>query len=106
MAAAAAEAAATDGGAAEGSKKKRRVGGAAGAGAANGANGHTAVVGGGLTVSEASSELVGHLHCVSAVAWPSEEVLYSGGWDHSVSTPCAVPMIVNPRNLVVVVAVT
>ncbi|GLC50526.1 hypothetical protein PLESTB_000389500 [Pleodorina starrii] len=83
VAAAAAEAEAADGGAAaEGSKKKRRVG-------ANGANGHGAAAaavggGGGVTVSEATSELTGHLHCVSAVTWPTEESLYSGGWDHSV----------------------
>ncbi|GIL44920.1 hypothetical protein Vafri_2370 [Volvox africanus] len=84
VAAAAAEIAGSNAGAdgADGSKKKRRVG------SANGANGHGpgSVAGGsgGLMVTEASSELVGHLHCVSAVNWPAEDSLYSGGWDHSV----------------------
>lgn len=33
---------------------------------------------------EAVGKLEGHLHCVSSVTWPTEEVLFSGGWDHSV----------------------
>nr|AIF73520.1 WD40 protein [Volvox ferrisii] len=84
----AADADAATGTGTEGSKKKRRT--AAGKeanGAANGAaNGGGASGGGGdvITVTEASAELTGHLHCVAAVSWPEEETLVSGGWDHSV----------------------
>ncbi|EFJ47549.1 hypothetical protein VOLCADRAFT_105104 [Volvox carteri f. nagariensis] len=83
-AAAAAEAGAAD--AADGSKKKRRVNAAANGHAGNVLTAAAAAAGGsgGLTVTEASTELLGHLHCVSAVSWPLEESLYSGGWDHSV----------------------
>lgn len=82
-------AAATGDASSGGSKKKRRVADTAGAAnGACGANGHgvSAVVGGsgGLTVTEPSAELSGHLHCVTAVCWPAEKSLYSGGWDHSV----------------------
>lgn len=31
-----------------------------------------------------SAALPGHVQCVSALTWPSQHVLYSGGWDHSV----------------------
>nr|ARO50093.1 WD40 protein [Yamagishiella unicocca] len=71
-----AEAAEGGTGAAEGSKKKRRVGANGTAGSGSGS--------GGLSVSEPSTELTGHLHCISAVSWPAEDVLISGGWDHSV----------------------
>jgi ribosome biogenesis protein YTM1 len=33
---------------------------------------------------EPTASLPGHVHCVSAVAWPQPETVYSGGWDHSV----------------------
>ncbi|KAJ3697964.1 hypothetical protein LUZ61_001669 [Rhynchospora tenuis] len=32
----------------------------------------------------ATSTLIGHTQCVSAVAWPDPDVLYSASWDHSV----------------------
>ncbi|KAG2450685.1 hypothetical protein HYH02_004524 [Chlamydomonas schloesseri] len=62
-------------GTAEASKKKRKTGAA---------NGSTPAGAGGLTVAEPSADLRGHLHCVSSVAWPAENSLFSGGWDHSV----------------------
>ncbi|KXZ50992.1 hypothetical protein GPECTOR_14g233 [Gonium pectorale] len=79
--AAGAEAAAGGAAAVEGSKKKRKTGAAAAAAAANGSG---AGSGGALTVTEASVELRGHLHCVSGCSWAAEESLFSAGWDHSV----------------------
>ena len=58
------------------SLKKRKVGGKAEAG-----SGAASIA----SVSESpTSRLEGHLHCVSSAAWPADDVLYSGGWDHSV----------------------
>ncbi len=54
--------------------KKRRVGDA---------QATDAVPEGGLA-AEATGRLEGHLHCVASVAWPEEDTLFSGGWDHSV----------------------
>ena len=31
--------------------------------------------------------LRGHSQCVSGVAWPDQDSIYSGSWDHSVSQP-------------------
>jgi ribosome biogenesis protein YTM1 len=33
---------------------------------------------------QAVRSLEGHMHCVAAVTWPEEGVVFSGGWDHSV----------------------
>ncbi len=63
-------------GTAEASKKKRKTGAA---------NGSAPTGAGGLAITEPSADLRGHLHCVSSVAWPAENSLFSGGWDHSVS---------------------
>lgn len=30
-------------------------------------------------------QLQGHSQCVSGVAWPDQDSIYSGSWDHSVS---------------------
>ncbi|PNH01193.1 Ribosome biogenesis protein WDR12 [Tetrabaena socialis] len=66
------------------SKKKRKVAAATtndhAAPAANGNDGGGSC----LSISECSTELNGHLHCVSAVCWAAEEALFSSGWDHSV----------------------
>lgn len=37
-------------------------------------------------------QLHGHSQCVSGVAWPDQETIYSGSWDHSVS-PCALHVV-------------
>lgn len=65
------------------SKKKRRVDAAAAAddAAAGGANNAAAAGAHGLEVARS---LTGHLHCVAAVAWPAQGVVFTGGWDHSV----------------------
>lgn len=31
------------------------------------------------------AQLQGHSQCVSGVAWPHQDTIYSGSWDHSVS---------------------
>ncbi len=33
----------------------------------------------------AKAQLQGHSQCVSGVAWPDQDTIYSGSWDHSVS---------------------
>lgn len=33
---------------------------------------------------EATTELVGHTQCVSAVVWPESKTIYSASWDHSI----------------------
>ena len=33
---------------------------------------------------EPLSRLEGHTHCVSSATWPSGDVIFTGGWDHSV----------------------
>ncbi len=68
-------------GTADGAKKKRKTKGAGEDGGAG-----AAASGSGVTVSEASVVMAGHLNCVAAVSWPAEDTLYSGGWDHSVSS--------------------
>ena len=68
--AAAAEAAATA--TAKQSRKKRKTGGQEAAAVAE------------PVQLEAVRTLEGHMHCVAAVAWPEEGVVFSGGWDHSV----------------------
>jgi ribosome biogenesis protein YTM1 len=62
-------------------KKKKKDGGADG-GAAAAADGSSGFAGG--VAEEAVGALAGHLHCVSSLAWPAEDTLFSGGWDHSV----------------------
>jgi len=48
----------------------------------------------------AKAQLQGHSQCVSGVAWPDQDTIYSGSWDHSVSVshsiqrgilPCRLP---------------
>jgi len=48
----------------------------------------------------AKAQLQGHSQCVSGVAWPDQDTIYSGSWDHSVSfshfiwrglLPCRLP---------------
>lgn len=73
--AAPAESAAAD---AAGGKKKRKVG-------AEDASSKAVSSPGPVAVTQPLSQLVGHIHCVSAVAWPVDRVIYTGGWDHSVS---------------------
>lgn len=34
----------------------------------------------------AKAQLQGHSQCVSGVAWPDQDTIYSGSWDHSVSS--------------------
>jgi hypothetical protein len=63
------------------SKKKRRVDAAADDAAAGSANNAAAAGAYGLEVART---LQGHLHCVAAVAWPAQGVVFTGGWDHSV----------------------
>lgn len=70
-----ASAAAGEAGEDAGNRKKRRVGTANGTAAAAAAAP--------LTLAPASA-LAGHVHCVSALAWPDAGTLFSGGWDHSV----------------------
>lgn len=60
--------------AAAGNRKKRKTGSTA--------NG-TATAAAPLEL-EPAAVLPGHVHCVSAVAWPESGTVYSGGWDHSV----------------------
>lgn len=69
--------------------KKRKVAKGGAGGAANGADESMPSPSGGLTISEASGALNGHLHCVAGVTWPSSNTVYSGGWDHSVSCKCS-----------------
>ncbi len=33
----------------------------------------------------AKAQLEGHSQCVSGVAWPDQDTIYTGSWDHSVS---------------------
>lgn len=63
--------------AAAANRKKRRVA------AANGSS-DTAAVAAAPSTLEPTASLPGHVHCVAAVAWPQADVVYSGGWDHSV----------------------
>jgi ribosome biogenesis protein YTM1 len=70
--AAAAAAEGDDDTAAPAGRKKRKVGAAGAAAAAAPAQ------------LEPLAPLMGHVHCVSALAWPRRELLLSGGWDHSV----------------------
>jgi ribosome biogenesis protein YTM1 len=71
----------TDSKAAGAAKHKRRRGASAAAAASHDAAGAPAAAP--LQLQPASA-LLGHMHCVAGVAWPSAGVLYSGGWDHSV----------------------
>ncbi len=72
-----AEASRGDGAAAQPAAKKRKGGGAT-------ENGAPAAVDN--VVEQASEQLLaGHRQCVAAVAWPGDNVLVSGSWDHSVS---------------------
>ena len=34
---------------------------------------------------ECVAQLQGHIHCISSVAFATDTVMFSGGWDHSVS---------------------
>lgn len=57
--------------AAAGNRKKRKIA------AANGTAAAPAEL-------QPVAALPGHVHCISAVAWPGDGTVYSGGWDHSV----------------------
>lgn len=61
--------------AAAGNRKKRKTAAAA--------NGTTAAAAAPVEI-QPTAALPGHVHCISAVAWPESSTIYSGGWDHSV----------------------
>jgi ribosome biogenesis protein YTM1 len=71
-AAAAAGDAGEDPAAAAGKRKKQKLAGGAGAAASA------------QLQLQPTAALPGHVHCVAAVAWPSRDAVFSGGWDHSV----------------------
>lgn len=48
------------------------------------ANASSAVAEGPLQEA-AKAQLQGHSLCVSGVAWPDQDTIYSGSWDHSVT---------------------
>lgn len=77
---AAAEAGATT--AAAGGASKRRK---AGKGEAGKEDAHAVAAGQAAVQEEAQSQLQGHVHTVSCAAFATPGVVFSGGWDHSVS---------------------
>lgn len=47
----------------------------------------------------AKAQLQGHSQCVSGVAWPDQDTIYSGSWDHSVSASYFTQRGMLPRRL-------
>ena len=71
--------------------KKRKVGSRADA--------STAVAEGPLQEAP-KGQLQGHTQCVSGVAWPDQDTIYSGSWDHAVSTAAPNSRCCNRRSFV------